>query len=188
MSVSNERGTRDRASSRGRSPSGTSKSASGTKSTSRAKSPSRSKSSSGTKSASRTSSASRASSPSRAKASSGNRSAASSRRQPSRTSTRSQSRREAPAAQPQGNGNSNGVISKIFVPVATATIGVAGGVLLGRNGRQRNRKLLGVEVPAKIDFGGVSQQLGEAGRQFGKLASEVRTVRQKAEQIGRALN
>jgi hypothetical protein len=79
-------------------------------------------------------------------------------------------------------------MSKIVVPVATATIGIAGGVLLGRNGRHKNRKLLGLEIPTKVDMTGVGQQLTEAGRQFGKLASEVRSVREKAEQIGRALN
>jgi hypothetical protein len=61
-------------------------------------------------------------------------------------------------------------------------------VLLGRNGRHKTRKILGIEVPTNIDLTGVGQQLGEAGRQFGKLANEVRSVRQKAEQIGRALN
>jgi hypothetical protein len=67
--------------------------------------------------------------------------------------------------------------------------GIAGGILLGRNARSRNRsKVLGVEMPTKVDFSGVSQQLGEAGRQFGKLASEVRSVREKAEQIARVLN
>jgi hypothetical protein len=64
---------------------------------------------------------------------------------------------------------------------------VAGGILLGRRGN-RGRKLFGFEVPNKIDFAGVSQQLGEAGRQFGKLASEVRTMREKAEQVGRSLS
>jgi hypothetical protein len=70
--------------------------------------------------------------------------------------------------------------------VLGATVGVAGGILLGRN-RNRNRKLFGFEIPNKIDFAGVSEQIGEAGRQFGKLASEVRTVREKAEQVGRVL-
>ena len=76
----------------------------------------------------------------------------------------------------------------MVVPVATATIGVAGGVLLGRNKGSKPRKLLGMEIPTRIDLSGVGDQLGEAGRQFGKLATEVRSVRQKAEQIGRALN
>jgi hypothetical protein len=53
----------------------------------------------------------------------------------------------------------------------------------------RNRKVLGVEMPTKVsvDFAGVTQQLGEAGKQFGKLAGEVRSVREKAEQVARAL-
>jgi hypothetical protein len=79
-------------------------------------------------------------------------------------------------------------MSRFVVPVATTAIGIAGGVLLGRNNRSKHRKVLGIEIPDKIDFTGVGEQLGEAGRQFGKLATEVRSVRQKAEQIGRALN
>jgi hypothetical protein len=71
--------------------------------------------------------------------------------------------------------------------VLGATVGVAGGILLGRN-RNRSRKVLGIDVPNKIDFSGVSQQIGEAGRQLGKLAGEVRAVREKAEQVGRVLN
>jgi hypothetical protein len=67
--------------------------------------------------------------------------------------------------------------------------------LLGRNALQRNRKVLGIPVPSKVDLTSVSQQIGEAGRQFGKLAGEVRTVasevrgvREKAEQIGKVLS
>ena len=66
--------------------------------------------------------------------------------------------------------------------------GIAGGIVLGRKALSRNRKVLGVEMPTKVDFSGVSQQLGAAGRQFGKLAGEVRSVREKAEQIARVLN
>jgi len=80
-------------------------------------------------------------------------------------------------------------LARVVVPVATATIGVAGGVLLGRNGKQQqHRKVLGLELPTKIDFAGVSQQLGQAGRQLGKLVTEVQNVRSKAEQVGRALS
>jgi hypothetical protein len=81
------------------------------------------------------------------------------------------------------------------VPVVSGAVGIAGGILLARNALQRNRKVLGITVPSKVDFSGVSQQLGEAGRQFGKLAGEVRTVagevrgvREKAEQIGKVLS
>jgi hypothetical protein len=80
------------------------------------------------------------------------------------------------------------------VPAVSGAVGIAGGILLGRNALQRNRKVLGISVPSKVDFSGVSQQIGEAGRQFGKLAGEVRSmtgevrgVREKAEQIGKIL-
>jgi hypothetical protein len=42
-------------------------------------------------------------------------------------------------------------------------------------------------MPTKVDFTGVGEQIGEAGKQFGKLAGEVRSVREKAEQIARVL-
>lgn len=80
---------------------------------------------------------------------------------------------------------------KAAVPLATATMGVAGGIVLGRTALQRKRKALGVPVPTggrKIDFGGLGQQVGEAGRQFAKLAQEVNAVRDKAEKIGRAIS
>jgi len=61
--------------------------------------------------------------------------------------------------------------------------------LIGRTAAQRARKVLGVPMPTvKVDLAGVTKGLGEAGRQFGKLASEVRTVREKAEQVGRAIS
>lgn len=81
------------------------------------------------------------------------------------------------------------------MPVATGAAGVAGGILLGRTALQRNRKVLGIPLPTKIDLNGVTHQIGEAGKQFGKLAGEVRNVagevraaRQKAEQIGKILS
>ncbi|MDQ6817893.1 MAG: hypothetical protein M3018_10900 [Actinomycetota bacterium] len=71
----------------------------------------------------------------------------------------------------------------------TGAIGVAGGVLLGRTKLHRQRKVLGIPLPSKVDInlGDITQHIGEAGRQFGKLAGEVRNVRERAEQIGRAL-
>jgi hypothetical protein len=72
--------------------------------------------------------------------------------------------------------------------VIGATVGVAGGVLLGRTALARERKVLGVPLPRKVDLAGLGHQVGEAGRQFGRLAGEVRDVREKAEQIGRALS
>jgi hypothetical protein len=74
----------------------------------------------------------------------------------------------------------------------TGAIGIAGGVLLGRTALQRHKKVLGVPMPAKVDLAGVTHQIGEAGKQFGKLADEVRkgtaevkNAREKAEQIAR---
>jgi hypothetical protein len=62
-------------------------------------------------------------------------------------------------------------------------------VVLGRTALQSTRKVLGVKLPGqRIDFAGVSKQIGEAGRQFGRLAREVRTAREKAEQISRAIS
>jgi hypothetical protein len=80
------------------------------------------------------------------------------------------------------------------VPAVTGAVGIAGGVLLGRIAHHRDRKVLGIPVPAKVDLTGVTQQIGEAGKQFGRLAgeirniaTEVRNVREKAEEIGKAL-
>lgn len=78
----------------------------------------------------------------------------------------------------------------------SAGIGIAGGILLGRTALQRDRRVLGIPVPSKIDLNlnGLTNQIGEAGRQFGKLAGEVRTVagevrsvKEKAEKVGRIL-
>lgn len=71
--------------------------------------------------------------------------------------------------------------------VLTGALGVAGGVLLGRKALQQDRRVLGVPVPSKVDIdtSSLTHTIAEAGRQFGKLASEVRTVREKAEQIGK---
>ncbi len=103
-------------------------------------------------------------------------------------------RRGSSSSKPASNNRSNqehgprNTIASIGIPVVTATIGVAGGILLGRTTLQRNRKVLGVPLPTKVDFGGVTRQIGEAGRQFDNLAQEVRTVREKAEQIGRVIS
>jgi hypothetical protein len=73
-------------------------------------------------------------------------------------------------------------VTTVGLSLASATVGAVGGVLLGRTAFQRRRK-----IPPKIDLTGVGHQIGEAGRQFGRLANEVRSVKEKAEEIGRAL-
>jgi len=77
---------------------------------------------------------------------------------------------------------------KVAVPAVTAVAGAAGGVLLGRTALQRNRKIFGMSVPGvKIDMADLSKQIGEAGRQFGRLAREVQSAREKAEKVSRAI-
>jgi hypothetical protein len=79
-------------------------------------------------------------------------------------------------------------VSNVGIPVVTAALGIAGGVLLGRTALKRNRKVMGIPIPnTKIDLAGISKQVGEAGRQFGNLAREVRMVREKAEKLGKAI-
>jgi hypothetical protein len=47
-----------------------------------------------------------------------------------------------------------------------------------------------VPIPSKVDIdtSGLTHTIAEAGRQFGKLAGEVRSVREKAEQIGKVIS
>jgi len=157
MSVASERGKATRATSRGRSSSNGSGS---------------------TKSSSSGSTRAKSSS-SRAKNSSG-RAKASASKKPQSAAQRTQ-------GSSQRNHAGREVLTNAGISALSAAIGVAGGVLLGRTAAQRDRKVLGIPVPEKIDLGGVGQQIGDAGRQFGKLASEVRSVREKAEQIARIL-
>jgi hypothetical protein len=79
---------------------------------------------------------------------------------------------------------------RVGVPLVTAALGAAGGVVFGRSKAQRNRTVGPLPIPQKkkIDLGGVAKQVGEAGRQLGKLAREVQAMREKAEQVGRAIS
>jgi hypothetical protein len=172
MADSSQR-TSGRATSRGRTSSKSASSGKGQQSGSRP----RTKSSAG----------SRSSNGAKSQGSSG-RSAGTSRAKASTSRSQSSNSGANGASSARGNGSTRDTIIPVVSGVLSGAIGVAGGVLLGRTALQRNRKLLGLQLPTKVDFTGVGQQLGEAGRQFGKLASEVRTMREKAEQIGRALN
>lgn len=91
-----------------------------------------------------------------------------------------------------------GPIARFGVPAVTGAVGIAGGIaggiLLGRTALQRNRKVLGIPVPTKVALDVVTHEIGEAGKQFGKLAGEIRNVagevrslREKAERIGNVL-
>jgi hypothetical protein len=87
------------------------------------------------------------------------------------------------------NGTTKTVVGGAAVAITTAVAGVAGGIVLARTKLQNRRKLLGIPLPGskKVDFSDLSKQVGEAGRQFGNLAGEVRQAREKAEQISRAI-
>lgn len=175
MSAVGERGTGARSASRGRSSSARSRQSgsSGSSGQSRQRSGGSRKSTSAAKSK-----------PSRTSGSSGksSKAASASGRDRSGGSNSSGGSKEAASR------NGSGTLVEIGVPLLSAGLGVAGGILLGRTALQRNRKILGIPVSGKVDFSGVAEQVGEAARQFGKLAGEVRTVREKAEQIGRALS
>lgn len=89
---------------------------------------------------------------------------------------------------PHMNGTAK-TVGTVALPITTAAAGVAGGIVLARTKLRNQRKLLGVPLPGrkKMDLSDLSKQVGEAGRQFGNLATEVRAAREKAEQISRAL-
>ncbi len=89
---------------------------------------------------------------------------------------------------PSMNGTVKTVLTTVVLPVTTAAAGVAGGIVLARTKLRRQRKILGVPLPgAKVDLADFTKQVGEAGRQLGHLAGEVKAARERAEEIGRAI-
>ena len=80
-------------------------------------------------------------------------------------------------------------VGSVVLPITTAAAGLAGGIVLARTKLQHRRRVLGVPLPGakKVDLSDLSRQVGEAGRQFGNLAGEVRAAREKAEQISKAI-
>ena len=80
--------------------------------------------------------------------------------------------------------------------VATAAVGLVGGVVLGRSLGNKPKKVLGVKVPGTgSGLDGVAKQVKKAGKQLKKtgkqvadLTDEVRTARQKAEDVGKAIS
>jgi hypothetical protein len=84
-------------------------------------------------------------------------------------------------------------VKTVAAPMATAVLGAAagvvGGVVLGRTRLNRKRKVLGITLPGQRDgVEHLAKNVGEAGKQLGKIASEVRTARRKAEEIGKVLS
>src|SRR5947208_16782350 len=173
MAATTQRGSSNRSSSRGRT------SSNGSSGSSRSGSGASAKSNSGSSRASRSGSGSSRSANAKSKAS---------------KASKAKETASSAAKSATGNGGTNDkssardTITQVAIPAVTGAIGVAGGVLLGRTALQKNRKILGIPVPGvKVDMSDLSKQIGEAGRQFGKLAREVKVAREKAEKIGRAV-
>jgi len=114
------------------------------------------------------------------------------------TRARSSASRSTRAASSSAPASANGASPKaaVITGVATAAAGVVGGVILGRHLGQRPRHVLGVRVPGSgAAMGDLVKQvkrsgrhLKTAGKQIADLTDEVRTAREKAEEIGRAIS
>ena len=79
-----------------------------------------------------------------------------------------------------------------MVPMATGAIGGAaglvGGALFARRARSQRRRVLGIPMPGTGGVDGLAKQVGEAAKQFGRLAGEVHEARERAEKVGKALS
>jgi hypothetical protein len=80
--------------------------------------------------------------------------------------------------------------------VATGAAGLLGGVILGTRLSNKPKKVLGVPIPGTgSGLNGVAKQVKKAGKQFQKtskqvadLTDEVRTARQKAEDVAKVIS
>ena len=81
------------------------------------------------------------------------------------------------------------MVKSIAFPVASAMAGAAAGMALSQRNAKRPKKVLGISIPRTGGGGtdGLAKNVGEVAKQIGRLADEVRTGRQKAEEIGKAL-
>jgi hypothetical protein len=130
------------------------------------------------------------------------RSAGSARSSPSRSGKTSDSKPERSRSRAKSAGrraaSSKGTAnaSRRRPSQATAAAGLVGGVILGTRLAGKPRRVLGVPVPGTgRRLSGLVGQVGKASKQFknaskqvGELTNEVRAVREKAEEIGRAIS
>jgi hypothetical protein len=94
----------------------------------------------------------------------------------------------------RSKGRSNGAATAL-AGLGTV-VGLVGGVVLGSKFARKPKRVLGVKVPgtgAGVD--GLAKQIGKAGKEFtrasrqlGQLTDEVRSAKQKAEQVGKAIS
>jgi hypothetical protein len=104
-------------------------------------------------------------------------------------------RSSSSAARASSNGASaaqggRSVVSSIAYPVASAMAGAAAAIALSQRNAKRPKKVLGVSIPGTGRNGGtdgLARNVGEVAKQLARLADEVRSGRQKAEEIGKAL-
>jgi hypothetical protein len=80
-------------------------------------------------------------------------------------------------------------IKSIAAPIGTAVLGTAAGLAIGKATFGRKKKVLGITMPGqKNGLQHLTRNVGEAGKQLGKFADEVREARKKAEEVGKALS
>jgi hypothetical protein len=80
------------------------------------------------------------------------------------------------------------VVKSFSFPIASALAGAAAGLALKQRQAKRRKQVLGVSIPGTGGGSdGLARNVGEAAKQLARLADELRTGRQKAEEIGRAL-
>jgi hypothetical protein len=80
--------------------------------------------------------------------------------------------------------------------IATGAAGLIGGVVLGTRMGRKPKKVLGIPVPGTGNgLHDVAKQVGKAGKQFKKaskqvsqLTDEVRSAREKAEEVGKIIS
>jgi hypothetical protein len=128
----------------------------------------------------------------------GKSSAGSRSRSASNGSSAARASAERTASQTSSNGAEAGqgvvgavgsVVKSAAFPVASAMAGAAAAMALGQRNAKRPKKVLGVSIPGTGGHGtdGLAKNVGEVAKQLARLADEVRTGRQKAEEIGKAL-
>ena len=79
--------------------------------------------------------------------------------------------------------------AKTLIAAGGTVAGLVGGVVLGSRFARKPKRVLGVKVPGTGGgLDGFAKQLKRASKQLGELTDEVRTAREKAEQVGKVIS